>query len=192
MVVPAFGFGVGDFFTIGTLAWNLYNSCKEAPESFRNISSEVLSMHIVLKEVEEVLAPPLAPIKQEHLEAIGKGCYLVLNDLDNLVKRYQSLGSKWTWDRMRYGMEDIAELRARLTSNTGLLTAWIKYVCEFLANLMLMADFLAYLNSVSRRNSASFCKTLGTDVDKARLFPLKQQILSAINLKKSGIIFEEN
>ena len=91
-------------------------------------------MHIVLKEVEEeVLARPLAPIKQERLEAIGEGCYLVLNDLDNLIKRYQSLAtqSKRTWDRMRYGMEDITELRARLTSNTGLLTAWIRYVREF-------------------------------------------------------------
>src|ERR1700733_15560938 len=114
MVVPAFGFGVGDFIAIGTLALNLYKSCKEAPESFGNISSEVLSMHIVLKEVEEeVLARPLAPTKQERLEAIGEGCHLVLNDLDNLVKRYQSLGtqSKRTWDRMRYSMEDITELR---------------------------------------------------------------------------------
>jgi len=128
MVVP-FGFGVGDFVSLGTLAWNLYNSCKEAPESFGKFSSEVLFLHFVLKEFEEVLARPLAP----KLEAAGERCHLVLKDLDKLVRKYQSLGTqqKRIWDRVRYGMEaqDIADLRARLTSNvTVLLTALIRWV----------------------------------------------------------------
>ena len=85
----------------------------------------------MLKEAEEtVFAQLLSPEKQERLQVVGDGCHHVLKDLDNLCKKYRSLGTqtKRTWDRMRWGSEDVAELRARLISNTGLLTAWIRYV----------------------------------------------------------------
>jgi hypothetical protein len=123
------GYGVGDFIAVGTLAWNVYKSCKGAPESFGNISSEVLSLHAVLKEAEEtVFAQPLSPQKQERFKPVGDGCRRVLEDLDQLIKRYESLGTqgKRTWDRMKWGTEDIAELRLRMISNTGLLSMWIK------------------------------------------------------------------
>jgi hypothetical protein len=128
------GYGIGEFTAIGTLAWKVYKCCKEAPESFGDISLEVLSLHAVLKEAEEtVFAQPLPSAKQERLKAVGDGCYSVLKDLDNLAMKYQSLGaqSKRTWDRMRWGTEDVSQLRARLTSNTGLLTAFIRSVREF-------------------------------------------------------------
>ena len=127
----SFGYAVGDFIAVGTLAWNVYKSCKEAPESFGNISFEVLSLHAVLKEAEEtVFAQHLSPTQQERLKAVGDGCQHVLKDLDDLCQKYQSLGtqSKRTWDRMKWGTEDIAELRARLTSNTVLLATWIRCV----------------------------------------------------------------
>ena len=127
----SFGYAVGDFIAVGTLAWNVYKSCKEAPESFGNISFEVLSLHAVLKEAEEtVFAQHLSPTQQERLKAVGDGCQHVLKDLDDLCQKYQSLGtqSKRTWDRMKWGTEDIAELRARLTSNSVLLATWIRCV----------------------------------------------------------------
>jgi hypothetical protein len=123
------GYGVGDFIAIGTLAWKIYKCCKEAPGSFGNISSEVLSLHAVLKEAEEtVFAQALSPKRRERLKAVGDGCLRVLNDLDTLFQKYHSLGTQGrrTWDRMRWGSEDLVELRLRLISNTGLLTAWIR------------------------------------------------------------------
>jgi hypothetical protein len=134
----SFGYGVGDLLAIGTLAWKVYKSCKGASESFRDISSEVLSLHVVVKEAEDIVFAQTLPLaKQEQLRVVGDGCRHVLEDLDNLVKKYQSLGtqSKRTWDRMRWGAEDISELRARLTSHigilTGLLAALIRSVCAF-------------------------------------------------------------
>lgn len=127
MPVP-FGFGVGDFVAVGTLAWNVFKSCKAAPESFGNISVEVLSLHAVLKEGEETLfVRPLPPARAERLSVIKDGCDKVLVDLQSLVQKYQSLGtqSKRTWDRMKWGNEGIAEIRARLTSNATMLTAFI-------------------------------------------------------------------
>ncbi|KAH0562061.1 hypothetical protein GP486_003233 [Trichoglossum hirsutum] len=122
------GCNVSDFITIGTLAWNVYKSCKAAPDSFASISGEVLSLHAVLKEAEEtVFAQPLSPEKQDRLKVVGDGCQRVLEDLQGLVNKYQKLGTQGrrTWDRMRWHVEDIAELRSRLTSNAVMLNTWI-------------------------------------------------------------------
>jgi hypothetical protein len=126
----SFGYGVGDFVLLGQLAWQAYKSCKDAPESFKNISTEVLSLHVVLKEVEESLSSYSLPqSKQASLGSIASGCQDVLRDLQSLVDKYKSLGSqtKRTWDRLRWHSNDIAELRARLTSNIMLLTAFLRY-----------------------------------------------------------------
>jgi hypothetical protein len=168
----SFGYSVGDFIAIGTLSWEVYKSCKEAPGSFKDISSKVLSLHVVLKEAEEtVFAHPLSTTKQERLKAVRDGCYQVLTDLDALLKKYQSLGTqnKRTWDplsRMRWGAEDIAQLRARLTSNTALLTAWVRCVREFLANLRPIANLLAHLRLMSPINSMTICRSLEKENDK--------------------------
>jgi hypothetical protein len=165
----SFGYGAGDFIAIGTLSWKVYKSCKGAPGSFKDISSEVLSLHVVLKEAEEtVFAHPLSTTKQERLKAVGDGCHYVLTDLDALLKKYQSLGtqSKRTWDRMRWGAEDIAELRARLTSNTALLTAWVRCVHEFLVDLRPMANLLAHLRPMLPISSVTICRSSEKENDK--------------------------
>jgi hypothetical protein len=127
----SFGYSVGDFLAVGQLAWKVYKSCRDAPESFSNISGEVLSLHAVVKEVEETISDePLSPSRQRSLATISLGCEGVLRDLQALVLKYQSLGSqsKRTWDRMKWGLNDVAELRARLTSNTVFLTAFMRHV----------------------------------------------------------------
>ena len=129
MVVP-YGFGVGDFAAVGTLAWSVYKSCRAAPNSFNNISIEVLSLHAVLKEADEtIFRSPLSPESQARLKTIGDGCQCVLGDLQALVDKYESLGtqSKRTWDRMKWGAEDIVEVRSRIISNTTLLTAFMRW-----------------------------------------------------------------
>ena len=142
MVVP-YGFGVGDIVAVGTLAWNIYKSCRAAPGSFNNISTEVLSLHAVLKEADEtIFRSPLSPESQARLKIIGDGCQCVLGDLQALVDKYESLGtqSKRTWDRMKWGAEDIVEVRSRIISNTTLLTAfirWASFLSKYL-NLPLM------------------------------------------------------
>ena len=125
-----YGFSVGDFVTVGTLAWNVYKSCKAAPGSFSNISNEVLSLHAVLKEADETISKsPLLPKSQARLKTIGDGCQCVLSDLQALLDRYEKLGthSKRTWDRMKWGAEDIVEIRSRLISNATMLTAFIRW-----------------------------------------------------------------
>lgn len=127
------GFSVSDFLKVGELAWKVYKACKSAPESFGNISQEVLSLHALLKEVEEAYSQqPLTESQGERLATVRDGCQSVLDDLQRLVNHYESLGtqSKRTWDRMRWGTEEIAELRARLGSNIAMLNGFIRYCCS--------------------------------------------------------------
>ena len=129
MVVP-YGFAVGDFVAVGTLAWDVYKSCKAAPGSFSNICNEVLSLHAVLKEADEtIFRIPLPPERQARLKTVGDRCQFILDDLQTLVDKYENLGaqSKRTWDRMKWGAEDIVEIRSRLISNTTMLTAYIRW-----------------------------------------------------------------
>lgn len=125
----SFGFSLGDFAVLGQLAWNIYKACKDAPEGFKNISQEVSSLHLVLKELEEIYPDAdLSAAQQSRLEIIGDGCRAVLKDLQCTLDKYKSLGtrSRRTWDRLRWGSNDIEVLRSRLVSNTVLLTTFIK------------------------------------------------------------------
>jgi hypothetical protein len=125
----SFGFSVSDFITVGQLAWDVYKSCRDAPDSFSNISLEVLSLHAVLKSVEENLVDQaLSESRRANLETISSGCQKALHDLQALVDKYESLGtkSKRTFDRMGWGTNDIAELRARLTSNVVMLNTFLR------------------------------------------------------------------
>jgi hypothetical protein len=63
------------------------------------------------------------------LKIIGDGCRSVLDDLQHVVDKYDSLGtqSKRTWNRLKWGQENVADLRSRLTAQTVMLSAFIRY-----------------------------------------------------------------
>lgn len=127
--IMSFGCSVGDFLALGQLAWKIYKTCKDAPQGFKNVSQEVLSLHAVLKEVEEMYSDTtMSAAQQSRLRIVGDGCCGVLEDLQGILDRYNRLGTKTkrTWDRLAWGTEDIAELRSRLISNTVLLTTFVK------------------------------------------------------------------
>ncbi|PGH06016.1 hypothetical protein GX51_02607 [Blastomyces parvus] len=142
----SFGYSVTDLISLTALSWKLYKSCKSAPSSFASLSSEVLSLHALLREAEEALFPggqthddctagrtarktPAAlPLSaQENLRVIADGCNGVLVDLQSLIDRYESLGRKKSnaWGRVKWGVEDIGELRSRLASNVSMLNTFV-------------------------------------------------------------------
>ena len=127
----SFGFGVGDFIAVSKLAWDVYTAYKDAPEDFRNISDEIKSLHIIVdRSKDKFQDKALNSDEQVQLQEILQGCTNVLKDLDKLYIKYKSLGSAQgsssrATDRIKWRQENIAELRARLTSNTTLLSAFI-------------------------------------------------------------------
>jgi hypothetical protein len=122
----SFGFGVGDFLTAAQLAWTVYSACQAAPSQFKALSDEVEALHIVLESIKKVvLGAGLDASNVNDLNRVSRGCITVLTELEALIKKYKSLGTnRRKRDRLRWGQEDIDVLRARLTSNVSLLTAF--------------------------------------------------------------------
>jgi hypothetical protein len=124
----SFGVGLGDVFQVVKLAWDVYKACKESSEDFKRLSNEVASLHVVLKETEDYVKEftDLDPSRRHRLNILTEGCNGTLQDLEKLLNSYESLGTQAqrTWDRMRFGLEDLADVRSRLVSNATLLTAF--------------------------------------------------------------------
>ncbi|KFX92266.1 hypothetical protein V490_05496 [Pseudogymnoascus sp. VKM F-3557] len=124
----SFGVGIGDIILLGTLTWKLYKNCKESSAEFNRISSEVASLHVVIKETEEYVTETqgLSPSRDARLTILIDGCKEVLLELEALLNNYESLGTQAqrSWDRVRWGLEELADVRSRIISNTSLLTAF--------------------------------------------------------------------
>lgn len=124
------GVGAGEFVTIPTLCWKIYRACKDAPEEYQNLSTEVGSLELLLRESKELAERDSARWTESQVErllGIHKACEVVLNEMEEIIEYYKSLGSKSkrTWDRMKWGLDKVDGIRVRLTSNTTLLSAFI-------------------------------------------------------------------
>ncbi|KAE9389437.1 ankyrin [Gymnopus androsaceus JB14] len=124
----SFGVGVGDVVLVAQLAWTLYKGCRDSNDDFRRLSTEVASLHIILKETEDIMGEftDLDISRRKRLQIHVDGCNDILKDLQKLLNSYESLRtqSQRTWDRMRFGLEDLADVRSRLISQVTLLTAY--------------------------------------------------------------------
>ena len=123
-----FGCGVGDIATITTLAVQVYTAYKDAPGTYKHISQEVMSLEILIKKAGRYIESTTLSDddRQEGLEAM-KGCKSILEDLNALLKKYNSLASPKTgqvFKRVKLGTEDITTLRMRLIESIVLLTSF--------------------------------------------------------------------
>ena len=139
---------MGDIMAISRLAFKVYTACKDAPDEYGNISDEVKSLHIVLDSAaQHFKSTTLSDDKQQKGQEVLRGCQNLLEDPDSLIGKYNSLAPASTststsistsrstsqvLQRVRLGTslvlgtEDITTLRARLTSNTTLLSSFIQ------------------------------------------------------------------
>ena len=123
----SFGFGISDFLTVGGLCWKLYKKCKDSPGNYKQLTSEVGRLHIVMEETEELLSQQSLSMQQEEkLRVVTAGCVEVLQDLGELLAKYGRRGTKSqrTLDRLGFGTEDIDAIRTRLILNVTLLDAF--------------------------------------------------------------------
>ncbi|KAA8902680.1 hypothetical protein FN846DRAFT_74787 [Sphaerosporella brunnea] len=130
----SFGYSVGDFVTVSQLAWKVYAQYRDAPKQFRDVASEVRSLHAVLKQTEAFLAGNAAAAAAAggadggggDLRIILDGCREVFTEAQALLQKFESLGTgrKKARDRLKWTQSEIAELRSRIVSNVGLLTAF--------------------------------------------------------------------
>ena len=134
----SFGFSVGDFITVPGFAWRVYNLCKNSPAEFKTISSEVASLHTLLVITAELLEEHgLDPDREARLNSLRNGCEDVLKDLQRLLERYDSLGTKKRRirDRMGWMLEDISAVKERLTTNITMLAAFNATLAKYVASI---------------------------------------------------------
>lgn len=122
----SFGFGVGDIITISALATRIYSCYKNAPDEYKYILEDVRSLQIVIDGAKHYFGnSTLSGNKLREAQEVLQGCQSVLEELDCLVTKYQSIANpkRWRfWKRVKLGNKNIMALRTRLTSNTILLT----------------------------------------------------------------------
>lgn len=85
------------------------------------------ALHGVMKKTEELFAQQkMTPEQNSDLAMSKAGCLEVLNDLDDLLSKYESLGTKsqGKLDRMAFGMQGIGSIRLRLLTNVSMLDAF--------------------------------------------------------------------
>ena len=131
----SFGFSLSDAVLLTQLAWKTVQNARRACGEHDELTHEVSSLHIVLRRLESEIRIPESPLNQsdgsysEELEVIISGCKKVLNVLDSILKKYNSLSEeersvKKIWQRIRFGNGQVADLgdqREKLTYYTTLL-----------------------------------------------------------------------
>ena len=119
------GWSIGDIAAISKLATKVYAAYKDAPDDYRHISEEVMSLQIITNmAVQHFESTTLSDNDRQLGQKVSKGCQSVLEDLNSLIEKYNSLASANTtqvFNQVKLGAENISTLRVRLISNTGLL-----------------------------------------------------------------------
>lgn len=129
----SFGFGVGDFFAVGELTWKVFRACKSAPGEFQELSRELSSLHTILLELQDEAKSPNSLLRRRgskrkpELDLLIQNISGVLEEIEDLVTRYQSLGrdQKRTWDRVGFATQDLTGLRTQLSFHTNGINLFI-------------------------------------------------------------------
>ena len=139
MSIP--GWGVGDIITISGLAYKVYTAYKDAPDNYRHISDEVEALQTLVDKVAEYFqSTTISSSDHDNGQKILKGCQSVLEDLNTLIEKYKSRVStnkSVVFTRVKLGLEDIATLQARLTTNTVRLNGFIQRFDTYSTSIMI-------------------------------------------------------
>ena len=138
---------MGNIVSISGLAVKVYTAYKDAPDDYRHISGEVESLQIIINKAARYFeGTTLDSNSQQEGQKVLKGCQSVLEGLNCLIEKYNSLASPGTsqvLQRIKLGTEDVATLRVRLIANTGLLNGFIQRSVIF---LLLFSIYHAHLS----------------------------------------------
>lgn len=141
----------------------------DCPGEYHNLASETKQLGDIIESFEySIERRTIAARSQEELKEKITGCKDVLKDLEAVLSQYESLGSqqKRTWDRLRWDKERTKDIRARLTSNVTLLTAFRVGNIENIQSRIERA-LLQLLNDFQNGNKDSGSVSALTAVDEA-------------------------
>lgn len=138
----SFGWSVSDVALLARLAWKTVQNTRRACGEHAELASEVISLHVVLRRLEEEISNPESPLhrpgfsSKEDVIGIVSGCQRPLKILDQIVEKYNALsrrdeGIKILWQKVRFGNGQtvaLTDLRAKITYYTSALTLYLNLV----------------------------------------------------------------
>ncbi|KAM0329261.1 hypothetical protein ACHAQA_004565 [Verticillium albo-atrum] len=82
-----FGLGLGDVVLVSGLAWKLYKACKDSSDDFKQTSTDLMSLHAVLRETEDYLQEhsDLDTSRINRLQMLCDACKPILEELEALI-----------------------------------------------------------------------------------------------------------
>lgn len=135
----SFGYGFSDATLLVQLAWDTFQSTRQACGEYNELTKEVSSMHKVLQRLHRELAEPQSILHRSDNERVNElqevvaGCEGILRVIDSTVKKYNPLGDnnksgKKLWQRIKFGngeVQDLAGLRLKLSTHTSAISMMI-------------------------------------------------------------------
>lgn len=132
----SFGFSIGDAIVLTQLASRAVQNSRKACGAHDELTHELTSLQLVLGRLKDEAAKSESPINrpddscQKELKPLVVGSENILKILESILHKYSSLSQEQRsgrklWQRIRFGngeMQDLTELRARLTYYTSALS----------------------------------------------------------------------
>lgn len=126
----SFGFSVGDFLAVLTLAGKIRKDFKGAPSQFKSISDDVRSLSIVIQDA-HVNIDQMSDSQAANFAQILSSCKDLLTEVETLMDKWSVISKpqkgkavQRLWKRLKWEPQEIMDLRARITSNVVLLNAY--------------------------------------------------------------------
>jgi hypothetical protein len=131
----SFGFSVSDIVMLAQLTARTYDGWKKACGDYASITCDLVVLQTLLQRMEtEAKAPnSLFTRNADDLrgwKSLSKGCRNVVAELEDILDKYQSLGTsrRKNWDRIRLGNKNLDSLGQQLVNRTASLAAFASIV----------------------------------------------------------------
>lgn len=135
----SFGFSVGDFIVLAQLASNVVQGARQACGAHDELTREVTSLYIVLRQLERETAKPQSILNSDdddrklELTTLANHCHKSLKVLSNILDKYNGLSEEKRrvtkfWKRVQFGngeMQDLSKLRLELSTHTNVITLFL-------------------------------------------------------------------
>ncbi|KAJ5493556.1 hypothetical protein N7463_009643 [Penicillium fimorum] len=159
----SFGFSIGDFVTILTLANKPRRDFVGAPSQFNTIAREIRALAIILQDGDlQLLGQDINEHQQKQLGETSHSYEVLLNELQDTMEKYKAVEycgtsihkkAKSIWRRISWELEEIGELRGRIVSNMTLLQSFLGAISS--QNTAATRHTLAQLNHRLESNEQS-------------------------------------
>lgn len=130
-----FGASPGDIATIVNLAYKAYSGWKRACGEYGDITSSLdillINLERIQREAEQPNSVLLRTAKDRNeLGDILSACEPTVRELHNILLKYTSLGQsrQRNWDRLRFGIKNLNELRTKLTGHITAIGLYLNTV----------------------------------------------------------------